>query len=1434
MMGNECMKKNIVITPFEKLYVIDKISKDEIVGDHHGIGTRHFKDIEIVANEEEGYKLNYLSDDVSVKVRLIADWNKITSNDTTVTVSVKNTRFKFEKTIELRILKQSFEIIQAKQSVFTTETSAIATLAYGTIDGQEQGDGEEYQLMIDPPGHFITDGGRSQVVSIKMAGTKRQHVKIFLAADQAHIGKNHTIQFKIKSRKSNMIVSPQPLQLDIVEPPKQEWTSEFIPSEEVIIGRNRMFLGVLTLKDITHEEYANYVKKQCIKLSSNSPDILFASASGCSTDYEERLEDKVKVNIYLKGETIKHVTKDYLSQVFEIKISDGVQTENVNIQLAANALNNDSHESIKIVKIKAKEICDNHGIEKVIYEDDTEIDFELWMKAKSDLENICCRADGCKFVGCDSDKSRISNNGGELLISNMFSGGICKIKCYKDALSDVKYEGQIIIDADYCYQVHIPFTINKQEKEAAKLSIKLDKTEVKCVFIGGQDKHVANLTLKNDTKTSDTRCAHSAIINDLVFANEKKNKITSFYLTDENDKVVAIEKLQVLFPQEIKTFKVWCNATEVCEKGSFKFGVYSPTYERIEYRSIEIKEKVLASRGPRSVFTIGQGLKYQHGNGGTIQVGTIKVEKSEQKDVGEFINRTNEKITIEDVPDKNEGCSFYFVENGEEKKEIVISNLSQTPYEAHVFCRIPNWSNKKYRLEFVYRYSCDQERDDRPENKTVVIDSYVQNPVLEILDDTGKVISKDDNRYVINKLYSYSNANLTYNYSLITKFYICNASKVPYGDYKLTIESIELEDCKDLLKLEIDKSMPCEIYNGEESFSVGLKILWKNYKEIKESAIKGDVTIKYSISSSEEKTARVSVLIDMQKRADTWYSLDLGTTGIVLAKDDGDNLNLIPINEAPDDHLEESDANIMSSIVAAFYESPENNKMISLELNPDRVKYFSNAIHTLIPAKFFAGLNEIPFLDLSSCNRVKLPDGSTHGVSEVTPRKLIECIYGYTFAKVGANLKDCEALILTYPNTYVPIQREALKEIAAKKFPNMQIHLVSESDAVVVYYIYKKYQGKGFKDGTEHILFYDMGAGTLDISYVDVTKDAQRKIKVNITKRIGLPIGGNYLDCLINDEIQDLIKDEKPIKVKRWISDKVKCCEDTEKGVKEILFQGETLIKENAAPKKIQEVFGSARVNDYLELCTTIVMDRLLGSKKTELDTVVFSGRASLFKPLQKKMQEVLNQIDKSKGKASAIRIDTETIKPNECKTCVAIGAIHYRRDLEDSSRYDFEITSRSQYYNIGMVYNKEKENNGLEESYEEFVINSDNNGQTSWTDSVNGTRYLYKGEKVMDLRRSKKVTFVQTILNKEETISLLKDEKRQIERDCFMHTIFVLKVPNYDQLEMSKVEIMIDIDNNITVKINENQIDAIVSEDVSKNNLYLKSFWPFTTTNKK
>lgn len=167
---------------------------------------------------------------------------------------------------------------------------------------------------------------------------------------------------------------------------------------------------------------------------------------------------------------------------------------------------------------------------------------------------------------------------------------------------------------------------------------------------------------------------------------------------------------------------------------------------------------------------------------------------------------------------------------------------------------------------------------------------------------------------------------------------------------------------------------------------------------------------------------------------------------------------------------------------------------------------------------------------------------------------LFEIVYKQLFqlyletATTAQNRTNCgtvQRLILTYPNTYTPLHLKKVREIAARQLSDLRIddydekknylRFISESDAVAFYYLsrrnYLKSRHRDLPDDFDrNILVYDMGAGTLDLTYIVKTSENSETI-IDIRGKMGASKAGNYADYVLGEILCDSAETENDKKM---------------------------------------------------------------------------------------------------------------------------------------------------------------------------------------------------------------------------------------------------------------------------------------------------------------
>lgn len=705
------------------------------------------------------------------------------------------------------------------------------------------------------------------------------------------------------------------------------------------------------------------------------------------------------------------------------------------------------------------------------------------------------------------------------------------------------------------------------------------------------------------------------------------------------------------------------------------------------------------------------------------------------------------------------------------------------------------------------------------------------------------------------------------------KIIIRNLQKIPYKDLNSNFEQVSLPNLQAYLTLKTEK-------NGEFPTNVGyIRSNDSFVNTVSVNIVNGqdDATFSVFVDWEMWKTARSPVNLFLRVFTDNWkepllickfkmspqyfddvYSLDLGTSGIVVAMRTDDEIKLLELKdqEVANQRIEKH-GTILSS-VSILKKGPDS---VCSELAPRKSDTYEESVHILAPTKFIVGQSRIPFIDYND-ETLKLETVYAFGSEDALDMRLtnnvkeneaiiktfISHLYADVFSRFCKNAKEIKKIIVTYPNTYTS---ETLKEVKCILRDNLglkqpgQISFVPESDAVAAFYFNQRIFNGGFPFEKERVIIYDMGAGTLDLSLVEFCRGNNNHHTVRILNKIGIPIAGNYLDYIIYKGLEKYITDEgKSYKGQLYLKEAVA---DFKRYIPEIITN-DTLIgqlkgdlaeldekylsnksKTDIQKAKYCELLGKA-FNNYIDVCSSTAIDTLLeGYNDIMPNTIVFSGRASQLLPLKKSVNEHVKKLNPN--------IKEDVIKGRTSdkglKVCVAEGALRYLDLFDENSPH--KIENKNQYANVAVVYWGESEP-GIFDVQVRYLLEPN---KENWNDAeiINGTisKDFHCNATLDNIVSGTRVYYVQTFLGESELKELFKTKYTTvgISDDVnplkwgFVNILFdsVIKTRN----QVIDVDLEITKDNVITkrrVGVNELK-DVKILENVENNILYRHSMWP-------
>ena len=476
-----------------------------------------------------------------------------------------------------------------------------------------------------------------------------------------------------------------------------------------------------------------------------------------------------------------------------------------------------------------------------------------------------------------------------------------------------------------------------------------------------------------------------------------------------------------------------------------------------------------------------------------------------------------------------------------------------------------------------------------------------------------------------------------------------------------------------------------------------------------------------------------------------FYSVDLGTSAVVAYKMGKDVngfsspvlidlktiKNNLLVKEYPSDKDKRDDKSESAShlIASTIYwnKASKSSTDSSTDQFKDRALWFSPSSGMTTPdclfpcLKCMMGQSQIPQIP-------NLKNDIGRNVSW-----LVESVYEQlsTFYLSKPDF-PIESLILTVPNSFTPIHLEQIRSSVMKNIHSLAdelFYFISESDSVLCSYICDSDTNTNSElsnirqhDQGEHILVFDMGAGTLDITYARYKRNDANNVLEIIAKR-GINRAGNYIDYLLGEIIIDLLKeniDKENLRkllsivpsniddyldkknLKEYLRNKVKILL-TEKNSKHDLpipypeNKGSEYRLLSNRPElkglkniKIGDILQHEKYVSYIQSCTENLINNLrnshgenmgLGQKKLRVDTVIFSGRTSSLEAIRKSVKRSIETNTPRRTNINYYEISNqEGVTP---KTVVAKGALDYLRLKRDNT---FQIIKKTIYGSYGLL----------------------------------------------------------------------------------------------------------------------------------------------------
>lgn len=499
-------------------------------------------------------------------------------------------------------------------------------------------------------------------------------------------------------------------------------------------------------------------------------------------------------------------------------------------------------------------------------------------------------------------------------------------------------------------------------------------------------------------------------------------------------------------------------------------------------------------------------------------------------------------------------------------------------------------------------------------------------------------------------------------------------------------------------------------------------------------------------SGEEMEHFETKIFLELEKYPGPyWLAVDFGTAAIVAAGSGGDDqevvINLqeslknylinrnLDVNYIEGNAPEYGSTFLSSSLMfkdgGYLNTTDADNETVALspldnEINQDRLlPYIKSLIGTETVPNFNGIYNDFYYYDENGVER-------NFQTKPIATQEVVTQAYDLLFKKfiipqLEANQlsDDLNKLILTVPNSFTPRHITEIRNIIHAKYPEFKqqyLTFTTESDAVASFYL-KNWNdlNKGRSDeqknsvssNEEYTLVYDMGAGTLDLTYFKIKNLPNNDKKITVIGRLGSTIAGNYLDYVIAKWIYNKYKSEflgdliRP-STKQMVANAADYKKIIEQKIKpnllslEIPFELEADYIQNSNDNSnkieidISDFFDSEEFKEYLFKNSDVILENLFSIASPEefsqnnvrVDTVVFSGRgvqtAYLKDAVKSGIQKLVDNDD-----IHYIELSDENLK-----SAVVEGALQYALLYKQGgSRVSFESNNLQAKY--GVLYRK-------------------------------------------------------------------------------------------------------------------------------------------------
>lgn len=629
-----------------------------------------------------------------------------------------------------------------------------------------------------------------------------------------------------------------------------------------------------------------------------------------------------------------------------------------------------------------------------------------------------------------------------------------------------------------------------------------------------------------------------------------------------------------------------------------------------------------------------------------------------------------------------------------------------------------------------------------------------------------------------------------------------------------------------------------------------------------------------------------------------WLCIDFGTSATVASFGDGAEeaalLNLDKIAEEMAQTLPqrlriprfEEGTKFLSSncklrLNGEFSEDKDvEYKRNFVQLAPTEPQFYSDS-YMLPYVKSLIGYDTLPSV-LKYGDLLYTKDGQKlkFGESPLSVDEIFRAVYksllkDFVIPAIAESEHKVNKVILSVPNTYTPRHMDYLRHTLKLHIPEVRdnyIWFISESDAIASYYITNWHELNKNRDevhfneltevgAEEYVVAFDMGAGTLDVTYFAIRTGDNDIRQIEMLAKIGLNKAGNYLDYVIAEALidshphifpkallspgDDAIMLTNAGKLKHFIRETLKPnMFETDSMIFSDL-KGETFVV-NGMDKTLQDeeidvktIRNHKLLRDFVKECTEDLLENLfaLGNctkGDTPIDTIIFTGRSVQFgnghpEGIRTSLMKAIAEWDND-SEREEIELQGDRLKTVVCEGALSFATIY---NIPGAA---VKFNNRNIYASYGVVY---KDVKGVMQ-YKELLTpatkpvvepNTDTNSSNGLfiyqydTDYANASGKR-NGEN-LDLRGCSRVYFVQSYSS--DTAKDFHDGRFEMISIMWDPTV-KSAVSNVKQLENVHVRIEVNADNEMVFTLGEliNEPSASMKIDIKKSDSFKKSMWPY------